>query len=150
VRRRFGLDDDDVAQLEEWTAASGVRWGLDAEHRRAGLGAVAQGTWDAGLDRLLAGAAVEDDDGIPYAGVLPLADVDSGRLELAGRFAEFVDRLAEARRDLAGPRAASEWAEAIAAGAEALTASAPHESWQHVALHRLLAELTEEAGGVLV
>jgi exodeoxyribonuclease V gamma subunit len=149
VRRRFGLDDNDVAQLEEWTVASGVRWGLDAEHRRAaGLGGVAQGTWDAGLDRLLAGAALEDDDGVLYAGVLPLADVDSGRLELAGRFAELVDRLAEARRDLAGPRAASEWADAIAAAAEALTAPAPQESWQHAALHRLLAELTEEAGGV--
>ena len=33
VRRRFGLDDDDLARLEEWVAASGIRWGLDAAHR---------------------------------------------------------------------------------------------------------------------
>ena len=33
VRRRFGLDDDDLARLEEWVRASGIRWGLDAEHR---------------------------------------------------------------------------------------------------------------------
>ena len=33
VRRRFRLDDDDVARLEDWVADSGIRWGLDAEHR---------------------------------------------------------------------------------------------------------------------
>src|SRR6201999_1174477 len=33
VRRRFGLDDDDLARIEDWVAASGIRWGLDAQHR---------------------------------------------------------------------------------------------------------------------
>ena len=33
VRRRFRLDDDDIARLEEWVRASGIRWGLDADHR---------------------------------------------------------------------------------------------------------------------
>ena len=33
VRRRFGLDDDDLARIEDWVADSGIRWGLDAEHR---------------------------------------------------------------------------------------------------------------------
>ena len=33
VRRRFRLDDDDLARMEEWVRASGIRWGLDAAHR---------------------------------------------------------------------------------------------------------------------
>jgi exodeoxyribonuclease V gamma subunit len=33
VRRRFRLDDDDLVRIERWVAASGVRWGLDAQHR---------------------------------------------------------------------------------------------------------------------
>ena len=33
VRRRFRLDDDALARLEDWVAESGIRWGLDAEHR---------------------------------------------------------------------------------------------------------------------
>ena len=33
VRRRFRFDDDDLARAEEWVAAAGVRWGLDAAHR---------------------------------------------------------------------------------------------------------------------
>ena len=33
VRRRFRLDDDDLVRLEDWVAAAGIRWGLDAAHR---------------------------------------------------------------------------------------------------------------------
>ena len=33
VRRRFRLDDDDLARISEWVAATGIRWGLDAAHR---------------------------------------------------------------------------------------------------------------------
>ncbi len=34
VRRRFRFDDEALARIEEWIATAGVRWGLDAEHRR--------------------------------------------------------------------------------------------------------------------
>ena len=51
VRRRFRLDDDDVARPEGWVAASGIRWGLDAPHRQPfRLEGVSGGTWQAGLD----------------------------------------------------------------------------------------------------
>ena len=33
VRRRFGFDDDDLERIAGWVEATGVRWGLDAEHR---------------------------------------------------------------------------------------------------------------------
>ena len=29
-----GFDDDDLTRIEDWVADSGIRWGLDAEHRR--------------------------------------------------------------------------------------------------------------------
>src|SRR5439155_24730030 len=33
VRRRFGLDDDDLGRLERWVVDTGTRWGLEAAHR---------------------------------------------------------------------------------------------------------------------
>ncbi|MEP6981545.1 MAG: exodeoxyribonuclease V subunit gamma, partial [Nakamurella sp.] len=57
VRRRFGFTDDDLETITRWTADSGVRWGLDAAHRLPfGLSQFPQGTWRAGLDRILLGA----------------------------------------------------------------------------------------------
>ncbi|MDZ7829487.1 MAG: hypothetical protein U5K33_08380 [Halofilum sp. (in: g-proteobacteria)] len=57
--RRFGLDEARPGRCcARWIAAAGVRWGLDAETRRAaGAGDWAQNTWRFGLDRLLLGLA---------------------------------------------------------------------------------------------
>ena len=97
VRRRFGLDDDDLARIEDWVAASGIRWGLDAAHRKPfKLDALAAGTWRSGVDRLLVGVTMTEEEQRLFHDVLPLDDVDSGAIDVAGRFAELVDRLQRA------------------------------------------------------
>jgi exodeoxyribonuclease V gamma subunit len=149
IRRRFGFDDDDLARLEEWVAASGARWGLDAEHRRAfGLDHVADGTWRTGLDRLAVGVAVAEDGPRLVGGVLPLDDVDSSSIELAGRFAELLDRLGTALRALAGPQPLPAWSASLAAAADALTATTTGDAWQRSVLQRILADLCDDAATV--
>ena len=146
VRRRFGFDDDELVRLEDWVAQSGIRWGLDAEHRRPfGLQAVARGTWRAGLDRVLLGVTMTEDERRLFAGVLPLDDVESGAIDLAGRFAELVDRLADALTALAAPQTVDGWTESIAAAVEALTDVAAREAWQRGALQRILDDLVTES-----
>ena len=95
VRQRFSFTDDDLARLRTWVIDSGIRWGEDAERRaRFGLPHVLQGTWRFGLDRLLAGVAVGGEDAYRYLGTaLPLDDVESTDVDLAGRLAELADRL---------------------------------------------------------
>ena len=148
VRRRFDLDDDDLGRIEEWVRASGIRWGLDAAHREPfKLGALATGTWRAGLDRLLLGVTMTEDDQRLFADVLPLDDVESGAIDLAGRFAELLDRLAAAVAALAAPKPMSAWATALANAADALTTTAPLDGWQRGELQRLLDDLVDEAAG---
>jgi exodeoxyribonuclease V gamma subunit len=147
VRRRFGLDDDDLARIEEWVAAAGVRWGLDAAHRAPyGLGRVDANTWRAGLDRVLLGVAMGEEGQPLVGGVLPLDDVDSGDIDLAGRLAELVDRLQAGLAGLAGPQPLAGWVEAIAAAAGALTATTDADAWQRGQLRRLLDDVVAEAG----
>jgi exodeoxyribonuclease V gamma subunit len=146
VRRRFRLGQDDMSRLEEWTAAAGARWGLDAAHRTPfGLGRVAQGTWRAGLDRLLTGVAMSEDEPRLVEGVLPLDDVDSSAIDLAGRLAEYVDRLEAILDGFAGAQPIDAWARLIADAAGALTAPAPSDAWQRAELERLLADVVDEA-----
>ncbi len=105
VRRRFGFDDDDVARMQDWVVASGIRWGLDAAHRAPyKLDVIPNGTWRAGLDRVLVGVAMTEEDRRLVGGVLPLDDVESGAIDLAGRFAEYVDRVQAAVDGLAGAK----------------------------------------------
>ena len=147
VRRRFGFDDDDLARIGQWIADGGIRWGLDAAHRAPfKLESLAAGTWRAGLDRLLVGVAMTEDGHGLYEGVLPLDDVESGAIDLAGRFAELVDRLGAALDALSTAATVSGWATAIAEATDALTATSARDGWQRGELERLLEDVVEQAG----
>jgi exodeoxyribonuclease V gamma subunit len=146
VRRRFGFDDEDLGRLEEWVKTSGIRWGLDAEHRAPfKLDTLPSGTWRTGLDRLLLGVTMTEDERRLFARVLPLDDVESGAIELAGRAAELLDRLHAAIDALGRPQRIDAWAAAIATAADSL-ASTP-DAWQRDELRRLLDTVVDEAAG---
>jgi exodeoxyribonuclease V gamma subunit len=146
VRRRFRFADDDLARLEQWVRESNVRWGFDAAHRRAfKLGRVGENTWRSGLDRVLLGVAMAEQDQRLFAGTLPLDDVESGDIELAGRLAEFVERLHTAIGRLSGERTMREWALELAAIADSLAMAPTGEAWQRAELTALLDRLVDEA-----
>jgi exodeoxyribonuclease V gamma subunit len=147
VRRRFGLDDDDLTRLEEWVAATGIRWGLDAAHRRPfKLDVLDSHTWRAGLDRVLLGVAMSEERRSLVGGVLPLDDVEGSAIDLAGRLAELVDRLEEALEGLSRARPLQGWTAAIAEAADMLTLTPERDAWQRAELGRLLDEVSDEAG----
>ncbi len=147
VRRRFHFDEDGQAQLERWVASAGIRWGLDGEHRSQwGLPGLEVNSWSVGLDRLLLGVAMADDDQRLFAGTLPLDDVVSATVDLAGHVAELVDRLGTAIDALSQPQTVQAWRDAIATATESLAAAAPADGWQRDQLYRVLDEVVDEAG----
>lgn len=146
VRRRFGFDDDDLTRIQGWIADSGIRWGLDAAHRAPyKLDSLAAGTWRAGLDRVLLGVAMTEEGNRLFEGVLPIDDVESGAIDLAGRFAELVDRLGAALDSLSGAHTVAAWANAIAEATDMLTTTSPRDTWQRAELQRLLDDVVEHA-----
>jgi exodeoxyribonuclease V gamma subunit len=148
VRRRFGFDDDDLALIQDWVRDSGVRWGLDGPHRGPySLQGVAHGTWEQGLDRMLVGVTMAEDERL-FERVLPLDDVDSRAIELAGRLAELIERLTVSLDALGTTQPLADWAAALADAADALTATSDRDRWQRTELQRLLDELVGEADGV--
>jgi exodeoxyribonuclease V gamma subunit len=148
VRRRFRLDDDDLARAEEWVAAACVRWGLDADHRAPyKLDALDANTWRAGLDRLLLGVAMAEEGHRLVGGVLPVDDVNSSDIDLAGRLAELLDRLGAALDRLLAAQPVGAWAAALTDAAAMLTATSSADSWQEAELRHLLDDVVDEAGG---
>jgi exodeoxyribonuclease V gamma subunit len=146
VRRRFGFHDQDLERLEDWVPAAGIRWGIDAAHRAPfKLDALEGNTWRAGLNRILLGVAMAEEGHRLVGDVLPLDDVTSGDIDLAGRLAELVDRLAAALAGLRGPQSIAVWAQAIASAADALTATGEARAWQRTQLQRILDDVLGEA-----
>lgn len=149
VRRRCGFDDDDIERLREWAAESGARWGIGQRQRQAfGLADFAQNTLNSAVDRILLGVTAGEtaEDWLDLA--LPLDDVDSNDVDLAGRFAEFVDRLAVCLRDLRGPRPAHEWATVLGRALDLLTDVPDAQAWVRIEARQELAAATEHAGEV--
>jgi exodeoxyribonuclease V gamma subunit len=149
VRRRCGFDEDDIERLREWAAESGARWGIGQRQRQAfGLADFAQNTLNSAVDRILLGVTADEssEDWLDLA--LPLDDVDSNDVDLAGRFAEFIDRLAVCLRDLRGPRPAHEWAAVLGRSLDLLTDVPGSQAWVRTEARRELAGATEHAGDV--
>jgi exodeoxyribonuclease V gamma subunit len=147
VRRRFGFTDDDLARIEAWIPDLGIRWGLDGDDRdRYDLGGVDVNTWRFGMQRLLTGVAVADEDLRLIADTVPYDDVEGSDVELAGRLAECVARLTAVLTTLRTPRPLRAWATVLTDAAERLTLTPGVDAWQEVQLHRLLDALLEHAG----
>jgi exodeoxyribonuclease V gamma subunit len=149
VRRRFRFSDDDLERMREWVAASGIRWGLDGEHRKPyGLDSIPQNTWRTGLDRILLGAAMADEQDRPrwVDKALPLDDVDSSDIDLAGRLAELVDRLAATLDDLHSEHPLAYWLDVLGTGLARLTAVKESDEWQAAQAQGELAQAAKDAG----
>ena len=146
VRRRFHFSDDDLYRLEEWVNGAFVRWGFDAAHRSSfQLEGIEANTWQAGLDRILLGVTMAEERQRLFGATLPLDDVDSGDIDLAGRLSEFVDRLRAALDALAGFRPVEDWADTLARDLRFPGGDSVPDAWQRAQLKALLDELVDEA-----
>ncbi|WP_188543778.1 exodeoxyribonuclease V subunit gamma [Rhodococcoides trifolii] len=144
VRTMFRFTDDDLERLREWTHASGARWGIGSRQREAyGLGDFPQNTFNTAVDRILLGVAADETDNSWLDLALPLDDVDGNDIDLAGRFAEMVDRLAVVLRDLQGPQTVSDWIRVLRRSLDLLTDVRVADQWQVAGAHRELADATE-------
>jgi exodeoxyribonuclease V gamma subunit len=145
VRARFELDDDDLARLDTWIRDLGIRWGLDADHRSAHGIATDANTWHTGMQRLLVGVAVADEDQRTVGEVVPYDDVAGSDVELAGRFASLLAQLATASRRLAEPRTILGWRDALDDVVGSFTDTSA-EPWQRVQLTGVLDDVVRTAG----
>lgn len=149
VRRACGFDDDDIERMREWAVEAGARWGIGRRQRQAfGLGDFEQNTVNAAVDRILLGVTADEGSQGWLDRVLPLDDVDSNDIDLAGRFAEYIDRLASVLRDLQGPGPAAQWAAVLDRALDLLTDVPESQTWIRTEARRELASATDHAGEV--
>lgn len=149
VRRRCEFDDDDIERLREWAVEAGARWGIGQRQRQAfGLAEFGQNTLNSAVDRILLGVTADETTSDWLDLALPLGDVDSNDVDLAGRFAEYVDRLAAVLRDLRGPRPAAQWSAILTRALDLLTDVPEPQAWLRIEAHRELAAAIAHAGDI--
>ncbi len=146
VRSRFGFTDDDLESITRWVRQANIRWGFDQEHRQPFGVDFVHNTWRFGIDRVLAGVALSDDSHAWVGSTLPLDDVSSNRVELAGKLAEYVDRLQRTVDSLNGARPLRDWLAALADGIGLLARVDETDAWQPSQMQREFAAVLATAG----
>jgi exodeoxyribonuclease V gamma subunit len=146
VRARFGFTDDNLEDVTRWVRQANVRWGFDREHRQPYGVDFVHNTWRFGIDRVLAGVAMSDDAHAWIGSTLPLDDVGSNRVELAGQLAEFIDRLQRTVDALTGDHPLNDWLRALEDGITMLTRVTDADAWQTSQTQREFGKVLTDAG----
>ena len=108
VQRKFEIAEIDT--LRRWMGKSGIRWGIDAEHRaHFGLPKFAENTWRSGLDRMLLGYALKSDEWQIFEGILPYDEIEGSSAELLGHFVDFAECLFALAHSFRKPRPLADW-----------------------------------------
>jgi exodeoxyribonuclease V gamma subunit len=153
VRSRFGLDVAAVQQIQNWLQAAGVRWGLDAAHRRAwglppGAADLAHNTWAFGLRRLLLGYALgpvaggweSGADGL-WQGTLAQPALSGLDAALASALLEWVGAVSHTLPTLQADHSPAQWGQILRALVARFFAS--DDEAGELAIVRLLAPLDD-------
>lgn len=146
VRARFAFTDDDLETITRWVQEANIRWGFDQQHRAPFGIPFIQNTWRFGIDRVLAGVAMSDDSKEWLDVTLPLDDVGSNSVELAGRLAEYVARLQRTVESLSGVRPLADWLTSLQDGVNLLTLAGGDDAWQISQLQREFGDVLAIAG----
>ena len=111
LHETFQFTQDERARLTELLAASGARWGIDADHREElEFPPDPVHTWHAGLGRLFLGFASAPDDIEVFEGLLPRGAPSLGDMELVARLSRLCEVLFELHRRTRHPLVIEDWA----------------------------------------
>jgi exodeoxyribonuclease V gamma subunit len=102
--------------IRQWTTESGIRWGIDADHRKAlQLPELDANTWRLGLRRCLLGYAMPGHNQSMFDGLMPYDEVEGESAEVLGGFISTVEALFNLIVELPAVRALSRWLSALGA-----------------------------------
>ncbi len=119
VAPTFALSEADCEMIQHWVASSGIRWGLSADQLHGlALPEQTETTWQAGLERLLMGYAMNWEQ--PVQGILPYPDIEGGQAYPLGGLCQFIEVLTWAAQDFSRPRPLAAWSTLLLSHVEAL------------------------------
>jgi exodeoxyribonuclease V gamma subunit len=144
IMARFSLTADELQDIRSWLLDSGVRWGLDRDHRSMlGFPPFAENSWQAALDRMLLGYALAPDNNRLFGDMLPFPGIEGTRAAALGKLAGFMGRVREAAALLGHPHTLAEWADCLALVADSLLSPVATADTGLKALHEAFVQLRD-------
>ncbi|WP_455648024.1 exodeoxyribonuclease V subunit gamma [Lonepinella koalarum] len=105
IRHRFAITQDELEQLRHWVKDSGIRFGLDKQHPQGQN----FNAWQAGLERMLLGFAMREENGIWQQEQLGFDHSYGLKSRLVGALASFIEQLSLWQHTLSQSHSITEW-----------------------------------------
>lgn len=110
IQERFGFKPEDMEVIIRWINDTHIHWGIDGSHRESiGLPPFEDGSWKAGVHRLLLGYALRGDQEKLFHEILPYDDMEGSDTEILGRLVDFLNNIFKTVKSLEGKRTLAEW-----------------------------------------
>ena len=146
VAAAFGFDGDALEQIEGWVGDTEIRWGLTESTRiRHDLPHVVTNTWRHGLDQLLVGLAVDDDQPVLGPGNIPAWGVEGGGVDVLNRLMALIRRLEQLELSWNDPAPLHEWNLRLSGAVTEFFQLRFQDDWQIERVRAAIAELVTEA-----
>lgn len=146
IAEEQAIGPEDLELIRHWVSDTQIRWGIDAEHRRAfDLPAFDQNTWRRGLDRLFAGFALDGRTEELFADILPWGKIEVAQAEVLGRFLAFWEKLVQWKDVLRQARPLAGWSSVLKRMAADFLPSSDAYRQEVYFLSQALAELSLES-----
>ncbi len=122
-----GLSLSDLEMIRHWVVGAGIRWGIAGDEPQGEkIPELADISWQAGLDRLLLGYAMDWQQPVCFAGdggtneILPYPDIEGGQAAPLGGLCQFIELLERAGSAMRQPQSLTDWSALLLALAQDL------------------------------
>lgn len=148
IREAFSFSEDHINTIEQWIDENRIRWGIDGAHKAAlDLPGTDRYTWQAGLHRMFAGYALQEDGDRLFEGLYPYEEIrQSDHVQLLGRFSHFMHRLYRCREQAGRSCRPREWAHIFHGWLKAFFPDTEPYARQVQWLRESIADMAETAG----
>jgi exodeoxyribonuclease V gamma subunit len=144
VMTRFGITAEELVAIRSWLHGSGVRWGLNEAHRKElGFPAFSDFSWQAGLDRLLLGYAMNPKTADTFKSILPYPAIGGRQTPALGKLAEFIRNVRHIHSCFSARHSLSKWKEILSEAASCMLAADNSVDNGPTLLARVLNSLSE-------
>ncbi|ALQ54475.1 Exonuclease V gamma chain [Pseudoalteromonas issachenkonii] len=143
IAEKFGLEAHEYEQIHYWLERVGVKWGINAEHKQSfDLPAIDLNTWQHGLNRLLLGIAMRDEQ-CPFNGIYSADEVEGMALDTLNKLVHFIDVLQDFKAKLTPDDTLSNKAHILSELLNAVYESESDESWDLLVLQKVLEDIAK-------
>ena len=145
ISKSFDFQQEDWNVLRTWIEDTGIRWGLNSDHRKKTSGiAFAEYSWQQGVDRLTSGYCIHPDEESEWKSTNPHPGIEGNALPLLNRFLEIWQFLKKHQGLASQSISVSAWLEIIREMIEFLFGRSDQQLEECQSLLSLLSDILQE------